>query len=112
MTAGYGAGDAVPGRGEDETVDHGPGDSSPAGRPGPLPPRIARPAGHASVPGQPGLPAPGGASPAAGGVPPRSPEDLQAPPTAGGPTEAAVPAPRTTWSPTPNTGQWGGPGGT
>ncbi|NES12924.1 MULTISPECIES: trypsin-like peptidase domain-containing protein [Micromonospora] len=149
MTAGYGAGDGVPGQGTDETADHGPGEPSPGGRPGPLPPRIARPAGHAQVPGQTSFPMAGSAFPAPAGGPPPAPEGFPVPaptgppsapggfavpaptgpppapdgfpaspatagPSAGqpgGPGQPAVPAPRATWSPTPNSGQWGGPGG-
>ncbi len=87
MTADYGAGDGVPGQGGDETADQGHGEPPVSGRLGPLPPRFARPAGHAPVPGQAGLLASSGdgfPAPDAGSVPPPSPEGSAAPPVAPG----------------------------
>ncbi|MFG2055131.1 trypsin-like peptidase domain-containing protein [Micromonospora sp. NPDC048930] len=85
MTAGYGAGDGVPGQGADETADQGLAEPPVSGRPGPLPPRMVRPAGHAPVPGPAGFPAPPGGglpAPAAASVPP-PPGGFAAPPPAG-----------------------------
>ncbi|WP_262284482.1 trypsin-like peptidase domain-containing protein [Micromonospora sp. MA102] len=68
MTGVYGAGDGVPGRGGDETAAPG------TDRPGPLPPRIVPPTGHATVPGQPAghpaAPTPGLPGAPADGFPP------------------------------------------
>ncbi|MFE9691175.1 trypsin-like peptidase domain-containing protein [Micromonospora sp. NPDC005806] len=135
MTAGDGTGDRAPGQNADETADQGRPERPMTDRPGPLPPRMAPPsgAGHPTVPGQPtGFPAaPGAGVPAAPGTFPAVPGPATAPsapgafgaaPGAGGPPaseqagagpgQPAVPAPRATWSPTPNSGQWGGPTGT
>ncbi|MFI6330972.1 trypsin-like peptidase domain-containing protein [Micromonospora chersina] len=116
MTGSYGAGDGVPGQGGDETADQA---RAGADRPGPLPPRIVPPTGHATVPGQPaGYPAAPTPNPAAG-FPPAGPgaghgsapgTGFGAAPVAHGGAPGADPsAARATWSGAPNGGQWGGP---
>lgn len=118
MTGAYGAGDGVPGPGGDETADQG---RAGADRPGPLPPRIVPPTGHAVVPGQPagypGAPTPNPAP----GFPPAAPGagHGSAPGTgfgsapaaqgAGGAPGADQSGARATWSAAPSSGQWGGP---
>ncbi|MGC3860410.1 trypsin-like peptidase domain-containing protein [Micromonospora chersina] len=110
MTGSYGAGDGVPGQGGDETADQA---RAGADRPGPLPPRIVPPTGHAAVPGQPaGYPAAPTPNPAAGFPP--GPGHGSAPGTGfgaapGGAPSADPSAARATWSGAPNGGQWGGP---
>ncbi|MET8834251.1 trypsin-like peptidase domain-containing protein [Micromonospora sp. NPDC004540] len=134
MTGAYGAGDGVPGQDGDETADQW---RAGADRPGPLPPRIVPPTGHAAVPGQPaGYPsAPTANLPGApaGGFPPGSAPTGPATgfgsvPAASGSAPAGAgfapaggfdaapgapgtdqPAARATWSPPPNSGQWSGP---
>ncbi|MFR9774977.1 trypsin-like peptidase domain-containing protein [Micromonospora sp. MS34] len=91
MTAGYGAGDGAPGQGAEEAADPGRREPPVNDRPGPLPPRFARPAGHAPVPGPTGFPAPPGGgfpAPAAGSVPASPPDGFPAP-AAGHPTPGA-----------------------
>ncbi|MGV9804677.1 trypsin-like peptidase domain-containing protein [Micromonospora chersina] len=109
MTGSYGAGDGVPGQGGDETADQA---RAGADRPGPLPPRIVPPTGHAAVPGQPaGYPAAPTPNPAAG-FPPAGPGagHGSAPGTGFGGAPSVDPsAARATWSGAPNSGQWGGP---
>ncbi|GHJ55799.1 hypothetical protein Nm8I071_51060 [Nonomuraea sp. TT08I-71] len=109
MTGSYGAGDGVPGQGGDETADQA---RAGADRPGPLPPRIVPPTGHAAVPGQPaGYPAAPIPNPAAG-FPPAGPGagHGSAPDAGFGGAPSADPsAARATWSGAPNGGQWGGP---
>ncbi|WP_435818990.1 trypsin-like peptidase domain-containing protein [Micromonospora chersina] len=106
----------MPGQGGDETADQA---RAGADRPGPLPPRIVPPTGHATVPGQPaGYPAAPTPNPAAG-FPPAGPgaghgsapgAGFGAAPVAHGGAPGADPsAARATWSGTPNNGQWGGP---
>ncbi|MFG3600047.1 trypsin-like peptidase domain-containing protein [Micromonospora chersina] len=113
MTGSYGAGDGVPGQGGDETADQARAGTD---RPGPLPPRIVPPTGHAAIPGQPaGYPAAPTPHPAAG-FPPAGPGAVHgsAPGTGFGAAPAGAPsadpsAAPATWSGAPNTGQWGGP---
>ncbi|MGW9195683.1 trypsin-like peptidase domain-containing protein [Micromonospora chersina] len=109
MTGSYGAGDGVPGQGGDETADQA---RAGADRPGPLPPRIVPPTGHAAVPGQPaGYPAAPIPNPAAG-FPPAGPGagHGSAPGAGFGDAPSVDPsAARATWSGAPNSGQWGGP---
>ncbi|MET7802961.1 S1C family serine protease [Micromonospora chersina] len=109
MTGSYGAGDGVPGQGGDETADQA---RAGADRPGPLPPRIVPPTGHAAVPGQPaGYPAAPTPNPAAGFAPAGPGAGHGSAPGAGfGDAPTADPsAARVTWSGAPNSGQWGGP---
>ncbi|MFG1655899.1 trypsin-like peptidase domain-containing protein [Micromonospora chersina] len=113
MTGSYGAGDGVPEQGGDETADQARAGTD---RPGPLPPRIVPPTGHAAVPGQPaGYPAAPTPHPAAG-FPPAGPGAVHgsAPGAGFGDAPAGAPsadpsATRATWSGAPNSGQWGGP---
>ncbi|MEU0151723.1 trypsin-like peptidase domain-containing protein [Micromonospora fulviviridis] len=120
MTGAYGAGDGVPGQGGDETADQG---RAGADRPGPLPPRIVPPTGHAAVPGQPAgyptAPTPNLPGAPVVGFPPTGPDGGygSAPGTGfgaaaaahGGAPSADPSAARATWSGAPNSGQWGGP---
>ncbi|MEU1686334.1 trypsin-like peptidase domain-containing protein [Micromonospora sp. NPDC005707] len=134
MTGAYGAGDGVPGPGGDETAAP---ERAGADRPGPLPPRIVPPTGHATVPGQPtGYPSAGLPGAPAEGFPPGSAPTgpgtaygsaPTAPGSASGAGYGSVPAPgygsvpaagapgadpsgaRATWSAPPNSGQWGDP---
>ncbi|MFG2166430.1 S1C family serine protease [Micromonospora chersina] len=109
MTGSYGAGDGVPGQGGDETADQA---RAGADRPGPLPPRIVPPSGHAAVPGQPaGYPAAPTPNPVTGFAPAGPGVGHgSAPGTGFGAAPSADPAAaRTTWSGAPNSGQWGGP---
>ncbi|MEU9741902.1 trypsin-like peptidase domain-containing protein [Micromonospora chersina] len=109
MTGSYGAGDGVPGQGGDETADQA---RAGADRPGPLPPRIVPPTGHAAVPGQPaGYPAAPTPNPAAGFAPAGPGAGHGSAPGAGfGDAPTADPsAARAAWSGAPNSGQWGGP---
>ncbi|MEU9823565.1 trypsin-like peptidase domain-containing protein [Micromonospora chersina] len=115
MTGSYGAGDGVPGQSGDETADQA---RAGADRPGPLPPRIVPPTGHAAVPGQPAgypaAPTPNLPGAPAAGFPPAGPGASygtgSAAPAAPGGTPGADPsAARATWSGAPNSGQWGGP---
>ncbi|MCP3782394.1 trypsin-like peptidase domain-containing protein [Micromonospora sp. A3M-1-15] len=117
MTGSYGAGDGVPGQGGDETADQA---RAGADRPGPLPPRIVPPTGHAAVPGQPAgypaAPTPNLPGAPAAGFPPTGPGAGygSAPGTGSGAAPGGAPsadpsAARDTWPGTPNSGQWGGP---
>ncbi|MFG3300776.1 trypsin-like peptidase domain-containing protein [Micromonospora chersina] len=117
MTGSYGAGDGVPGQGGDETADQA---RAGADRPGPLPPRIVPPTGHAAVPGQPAgypaAPTPNLPGAPAAGFPPTGPGAGygSAPGTGSGAAPGGAPgadpsAARATWSGAPNSGQWGGP---
>ncbi|MEU4480018.1 trypsin-like peptidase domain-containing protein [Micromonospora sp. NPDC023966] len=102
MTGAYGAGDGVPGQGGgDETAAQA---RARGDRPGPLPPRIVPPTGHATVPGQPsGYPTPNLPGAPAEGFP-SPPGSAPAGPGAG----ADQPGASAAWSPPPNSGQWGG----
>ncbi|KKK07381.1 trypsin-like peptidase domain-containing protein [Micromonospora sp. HK10] len=102
MTAGYGSGGGMPGQHGDDAAGQPPDQPSTTDRPGPLPPRLAPPAGHAPIPGQPGAGYPGSATPPG----PGSAAGHPAAPAAGHPVP---PAPRAGWSPTPPGDQWGGP---
>ncbi|WP_433286351.1 trypsin-like peptidase domain-containing protein [Micromonospora sp. CA-244673] len=109
MTGAYGAGDGVPGPGGDETAAP---ERAGADRPGPLPPRIVPPTGHATVPGQPtGYPSAGLPGAPAEGFPPASGSASVAPGTgsAAGAPGADFSGARATWSAPPNSGQWGDP---
>ncbi|MFC0028160.1 trypsin-like peptidase domain-containing protein [Micromonospora chaiyaphumensis] len=97
MTGAYGAGDGPPEQDGDETAAP---ERAGADRPGPLPPRIVPPTGHAAVPGQPA----GHPTAHLPGTPAAYPPGTA--PTAAGATYGS--APGATWAPPPNSGQWGG----
>ncbi|WP_376787268.1 S1C family serine protease [Micromonospora halotolerans] len=99
MTGVYGAGDGVPARGDETAAPERAGTD----RPGPLPPRIVPPTGHATVPGQPtghpAAPTPGLPGAPADGFPPTGPGAAYGSPPAapgagfGSPPAASGPAP-------------------
>ncbi|MEV0426267.1 trypsin-like peptidase domain-containing protein [Micromonospora sp. NPDC050495] len=107
MTAGYGTGGGTPGQYGDDAAGQRHDEPPATDRPGPLPPRLAPPAGHAPIPGQPGPgTAPGTGYPGSATPPGAGSPGSAAAPGAGFPVP---PAPRAGWSATPQGGQWGAP---